>query len=79
MGDDAMKDGWQRFLDRLRRLWGKRADESRRDQLCAPSPATLEPFRTDSSSNAVPAVRLAKQAAPMNVWEDEGGRVGGPA
>jgi hypothetical protein len=39
MGDDAMKDGWQRFLDRLRRLWGKR-DGKRRDNLSAPSPAT---------------------------------------
>ena len=24
MRDNAVKDGWQRFLDRLRRLWGKR-------------------------------------------------------
>jgi len=23
MGSNAVKDGWQRFLDRLRRLWGK--------------------------------------------------------
>lgn len=23
MRSDAVKDGWQRFLDRLRRLWGK--------------------------------------------------------
>jgi hypothetical protein len=44
MGNDAMKDGWQRFLDRLRRLWGKRTDEKRRDNLSAPSPATLEPI-----------------------------------
>jgi hypothetical protein len=80
MGSDAMKDGWQRFLDRLRRLWGKRADEKRRDNLSTPSPATPEPLRTpDRSSTAVPAARLGEQAAPMNVWEDEGGRVGGRA
>ena len=24
MRNNAVKDGWQRFLDRLRRLWGKR-------------------------------------------------------
>jgi hypothetical protein len=23
MGNNAIKDGWQRFLDRLRRMWGK--------------------------------------------------------
>jgi len=23
MRNHAVKDGWQRFLDRLRRLWGK--------------------------------------------------------
>jgi hypothetical protein len=23
MRNSAVKDGWQRFLDRLRRLWGK--------------------------------------------------------
>jgi hypothetical protein len=80
MGNDAMKDGWQRFLDRLRRLWGKRASEKRRDNLSAPSPATLEQFRTPyGSSTALPAARLAEQAAPMNAWEDEGGRVGRPA
>jgi hypothetical protein len=80
MGSDAMKDGWRRFLDRLRRLWGKRADERVRDQLSAPSPASLEPLRAPyTSSKAVPAARLAEQAAPMNVWEDEGGRVARPA
>jgi hypothetical protein len=80
MRNDAMKDGWQRFLDRLRRLWGKRADEKRRDNLSAPSPATLEPIRTsDTSSTALTAARLAEQAAPMNGWEDEGGRVARPA
>ena len=26
MGSNAVKDGWQRFLDRLRRLWGKPGD-----------------------------------------------------
>ena len=26
MGGNAVKDGWQRFLDRLRRLWGKARD-----------------------------------------------------
>jgi hypothetical protein len=26
MGNDAVKDGWQRFLDRLKRLWGKPRD-----------------------------------------------------
>ena len=26
MGIDAVKDGWQRFLDRLKRLWGKPRD-----------------------------------------------------
>jgi hypothetical protein len=25
MHTNAVKDGWQRFLDRLRRLWGQRA------------------------------------------------------
>jgi hypothetical protein len=80
MGNDAMEDGWQRFLERLRRLWGQRADEKRRDNLSAPSPATLEPISaSDTSSTALPAARLAEQAAPMNGWEDEGGRVAGPA
>jgi hypothetical protein len=80
MGDDTTKDGWQRFLDRLRRLWGKRADEKRRDNPSGPSPATLQPIRaSDTSSTALPAARLAEQAAPMNSWEDEGGRVGGAA
>jgi hypothetical protein len=23
MSNNAVKDGWQRFLDRLRRMWGK--------------------------------------------------------
>jgi hypothetical protein len=23
MRNNAVKDGWQRFLDRLRRMWGK--------------------------------------------------------
>lgn len=23
MPNNAIKDGWQRFLDRLRRMWGK--------------------------------------------------------
>lgn len=23
MGSNAVRDGWQRFLDRLKRLWGK--------------------------------------------------------
>ena len=31
MDNSATKDGWQRFLDRLKELWGKRADEQRRD------------------------------------------------
>ena len=80
MSNDAMKDGWQRFLDRLRRLWGKRADEKRRENLSAPSPATLEPIRaSDTSSTALTVARLAEQAAPMNGWEDEGGRVARPA
>jgi hypothetical protein len=26
MGNGAVKDGWQRFLDRLKRLWGKPRD-----------------------------------------------------
>jgi hypothetical protein len=26
MGNNAVKDGWQRFLERLRRLWGKPRD-----------------------------------------------------
>jgi hypothetical protein len=26
MGNDAVKDGWRRFLDRLKRLWGKPRD-----------------------------------------------------
>ena len=26
MGNDAIKDGWRRFLDRLKRLWGKPRD-----------------------------------------------------
>ncbi|MFI4868539.1 MAG: hypothetical protein ACHQDD_04210 [Steroidobacterales bacterium] len=26
MRSNAVKDGWQRFLDRLRRLWGQRGD-----------------------------------------------------
>jgi hypothetical protein len=26
MGNNAVKDGWQRFLDRLKRLWGKPRD-----------------------------------------------------
>jgi hypothetical protein len=80
MSNDAMKDGWQRFLDRLRRLWGKRVDENSRESLSAPSPATLEPVRaSDPSSTALTAARLAEQAAPMNGWEDEGGRVARPA
>jgi hypothetical protein len=78
MRNDAMKDGWQRFLDRLRRLWGKRADEKRGNNPSAPSPATLEPLRRpDSASTAVPAARLPEQAVPMNVWEDEGGALVG--
>jgi hypothetical protein len=28
MGSNAVKDGWQRFLDRLRRLWGKPRDSA---------------------------------------------------
>jgi len=24
MSNNAVKDGWQRFLDRLRRMWGSR-------------------------------------------------------
>ena len=80
MSNDAMKDGWQRFLDRLRRLWGRRADAKRRENLSAASPATLEPIRaSDTSSTALTAARLAEQAAPMNGWEDEGGRVARPA
>jgi hypothetical protein len=71
MGNDAMKDGWQRFLDRLRRLLGKRASEKGRDNLSTPSPATLEQFGTPyGSSTALPAARLAEQAAPMSAWED---------
>jgi hypothetical protein len=26
MRNDAVKDGWQRFLERLKRLWGKSRD-----------------------------------------------------
>ena len=29
MDNGTMKDGWQRFLDRLKELWGRRADEER--------------------------------------------------
>jgi hypothetical protein len=28
MGSNAVKDGWQRFLDRLRQLWGKPRDNA---------------------------------------------------
>lgn len=28
MPSNAVKDGWQRFLDRLRRLWGQPGDGS---------------------------------------------------
>jgi hypothetical protein len=28
MAGNAVKDGWQRFLDRLRQLWGKPRDKS---------------------------------------------------
>jgi hypothetical protein len=80
MDNSATKDGWQRFLDRLKELWGKRADEERRDSRSAGSPATLEPLKApDNASAALLAARRAKRAAPMNAWEDEGGAAAGQA
>jgi|HubBroStandDraft_1064217.scaffolds.fasta_scaffold43493_2 hypothetical protein len=80
MDNSATKDGWQRFLDRLKELWGKRADEERRGSRSAGSPATLEPLKApDNASAALLAARRAKRAAPMNAWEDEGGAPAGQA
>jgi hypothetical protein len=79
MDNSATKDGWQRFLDRLKELWGKRPDEERRDGRSAGSPATVEPLKApDNASAALLAARRAKRAAPMNAWEDEGGAPASP-
>ncbi len=74
MDNSTTKDGWQRFLDRLKELWGKRADEKRDNNGSAGSPAILGPLRApDNASAAMLAARRAKRAAPTDAWEDEGG------
>jgi hypothetical protein len=74
MDNGTTKDGWQRFLDRLKELWGKRADEERGAKGSAGSPAILGPLRApDNASAAMLAARRAKRAAPTDAWEDEGG------
>ena len=80
MDNGTTKDGWQRFLDRLKELWGRRTDEERGDSRPAGSPAILEPLRApDNASAAMLAAGRAKRVAPTDAWEDEGGaRVGQP-
>jgi hypothetical protein len=74
MDNGATKDGWQRFLDRLKELWGRRADEERGNKRPAGSPGILEPLRAPgSASPAMLAARRAQRTAPMDAWEDEGG------
>jgi hypothetical protein len=57
MDNGVMKDGWQRFLDRLKELWGKRADQERGDGQSAGSPGIIEPAK--APDNASPAMRNA--------------------
>ena len=74
MDNGTTKDGWQRFLDRLKELWGRRADEERGKSRPAGSPAILGPLRApDNASAAVRAARSAQGAASTDAWEDEGG------
>ena len=74
MDNGATKDGWQRFLDRLKELWGRRADEERGNSRPAGSPAILEPLGAPGDATAAMlAARRAKRAAPTDAWEDEGG------
>jgi hypothetical protein len=74
MDNGATQDGWQRFLDRLKELWGRRADEERGNSRPAGSPAILQPLKApDNASAAMRAARRAQRAAPTDAWEDDGG------
>lgn len=68
MGDNAMKDGWQRFLDRLKQFWGEPSGSRR-----ATLPVTLGtpvPIAIGPSRRAEQPMSYTEQ---MRAWENEGG------
>jgi hypothetical protein len=67
MDNGTTKDGWQRFLDRLKELWGRRADEERGNKGPAGSPGILEPLRAPgSASPAMLAARRGQSGLPTH-------------
>ena len=93
MREPSIEDGWQRFLDRLRRLWGRlrpgefvgaavnMAGSHDRRSPSRRAHGTTAP-RTDGALAALRCSRSAEQALQqkdhLDVWEDEGGAVGAP-
>jgi hypothetical protein len=94
MREPSIEDGWQRFLDRLRRLWGRlrpgefagaavnMAGSHDRRSLSRRIHGTTAP-RTDGGLAGLRSSRTAEQALRqtdhLDVWEDEGGALVRPA